>query len=761
MFLKALPFRASAFCRRWLAVSLLVAVLGWMTPQATHAQECSSPGSGIPSSIDFTVDGAGNPLSAGDVIDSNTFSGIDISVVSSGTPGLPLVIFDTQNPTGGDTDLGTPNEAFGGPGVGAAGGPGQAGENPVGLGNALIINEDFDFNDPDDWGSGGTIIFIFDEAVEVRQIQTLDADNASPGEVRVYSDAAGTNQVDPTVLGQALGENSFQGWMTPQATHAQECSSPGSGIPSSIDFTVDGAGNPLSAGDVIDSNTFSGIDISVVSSGTPGLPLVIFDTQNPTGGDTDLGTPNEAFGGPGVGAAGGPGQAGENPVGLGNALIINEDFDFNDPDDWGSGGTIIFIFDEAVEVRQIQTLDADNASPGEVRVYSDAAGTNQVGPTVLGQALGENSFQIITIGQLGIRRLEFILNGSGTVDKLVLCGTDDGTATFGDTIYHDADESGTQEIGEVGLPGVKVWLRNNLGVAIDSMLTDGLGKYSFTALVAAIYTADVDESTLPAGVYLTTGNEPDTYVLSAGENYVDGDFGYNGGVLPVELTSFDVRLDGRDALLTWETASETNNAGFEIQLLSKNDGASSRWQALDFVEGRGTTELAQSYGYRVEELEPGRHVFRLKQIDFDGTFEYHPEVEVVVEMVERLRRKTCRPGSNYFQKMMGPHRSGKPLILSRGGAPQSWPNPMAIVLRSWSPDATSSASNRSTSTARSSITPKSRSSSRWSSVSWSSRPIPTRSIHRRRCALPSIGSRWCRSRSMMRWAGRLRCCTTG
>ena len=132
-----------------------------------------------------------------------------------------------------------------------------------------------------------------------------------------------------------------------------------------------------------------------------------------------------------------------------------------------------------------------------------------------------------------------------------------------------------------------------------------------------------------------------------GVDFVDANTGWtvgnNGtilhttnGSLPVELTHFEATLDGHDALLTWKTASETNNAGFEIQRISKNDGASPLWQALGFVDGHGTTELPQSYAYRVEALEPGRHVFRLKQIDFDGTFEYHPEVEVVVEMTERF-----------------------------------------------------------------------------------------------------------------------------
>lgn len=109
------------------------------------------------------------------------------------------------------------------------------------------------------------------------------------------------------------------------------------------------------------------------------------------------------------------------------------------------------------------------------------------------------------------------------------------------------------------------------------------------------------------------------------------------GNLPVELVLFEALADGADALLRWETASETNNAGFEIH--SKFAGANlenEAWTVLGFVDGHGTTAFTQSYAYRVEGLSPGRHIFRLKQIDFDGTCAYHPEVEVVVEMAERF-----------------------------------------------------------------------------------------------------------------------------
>ncbi len=95
--------------------------------------------------------------------------------------------------------------------------------------------------------------------------------------------------------------------------------------------------------------------------------------------------------------------------------------------------------------------------------------------------------------------------------------------------------------------------------------------------------------------------------------------------LPVELTSFAGLIEGADVVLRWTTASETNNAGFEVQHLSGAD-----WRALGFVAGYGTTIEARAYAYRAAGLPPGTHRFRLRQIDFDGTFAYSPEVEASV-----------------------------------------------------------------------------------------------------------------------------------
>lgn len=100
-----------------------------------------------------------------------------------------------------------------------------------------------------------------------------------------------------------------------------------------------------------------------------------------------------------------------------------------------------------------------------------------------------------------------------------------------------------------------------------------------------------------------------------------------GNFIPVELTSFDAVLDGTSVALAWETASETNNAGFEVQMRAPGQDG---YDALGFVAGNGTTTEAHTYRFDVTGLAAGTHAIRLKQIDFDGAVDYHGTVEVTV-----------------------------------------------------------------------------------------------------------------------------------
>jgi len=101
----------------------------------------------------------------------------------------------------------------------------------------------------------------------------------------------------------------------------------------------------------------------------------------------------------------------------------------------------------------------------------------------------------------------------------------------------------------------------------------------------------------------------------------------SGGV-PVELTSFNAFLNKNKVELNWNTATELNNQGFEIhrKLLEQE------YIKIGFVPGRGTTTEPQFYSFTDESLEPGKYQYRLKQIDYDGSFEYSNIIEVTVEL---------------------------------------------------------------------------------------------------------------------------------
>jgi len=99
------------------------------------------------------------------------------------------------------------------------------------------------------------------------------------------------------------------------------------------------------------------------------------------------------------------------------------------------------------------------------------------------------------------------------------------------------------------------------------------------------------------------------------------------GIVPVELTSFAVQVNNLgNVVLNWSTATETNNHMFEIERKSESGG----YFTLGFVNGAGTTSEPQNYTYTDNSVSTGTFYYRLKQIDFDGRFQYSDEVEIQV-----------------------------------------------------------------------------------------------------------------------------------
>ncbi|MBK8983077.1 MAG: T9SS type A sorting domain-containing protein [Ignavibacteria bacterium] len=145
-----------------------------------------------------------------------------------------------------------------------------------------------------------------------------------------------------------------------------------------------------------------------------------------------------------------------------------------------------------------------------------------------------------------------------------------------------------------------------------------------------------------------TPNVIDT--IFASSNSVDNDISSNNDLwnysedflinvldkpLPVELTSFTSSVSGRNVMLNWTTSSELNNSGFEIERSEFKPQNSNQnlydWIKVGFSNGNGTVSTAKNYLFTDLGLNTGKYNYRLKQIDFNGNFEYYnlaPEVEI-------------------------------------------------------------------------------------------------------------------------------------
>ncbi|MEM0993358.1 MAG: SdrD B-like domain-containing protein, partial [Bacteroidota bacterium] len=249
---------------------------------------------------------------------------------------------------------------------------------------------------------------------------------------------------------------------------------------------------------------------------------------------------------------------------------------------------------------------------------------------------------------------------------------------IGGTLFDDRGQGGggandgTQNGTEPGLAGVTVVLLDENGDEVDRTTTDDDGNYLFTALMPGDYqllipssnfgdannplnelpfssvptsTLDDDMDNDDNGIQTTSqgdvtsplinlsvGNEPSgaQEVLFPNQDGSDNstqdvntnttlDFGFQDLVLPVELLRFKAQADKDHIDLTWATASEINNSHFELE--RSEDGKT--FKQIARIEGNGTTLETMYYDYEdVAVLANITYYYRLKQVDFDGVFEY-------------------------------------------------------------------------------------------------------------------------------------------
>jgi hypothetical protein len=159
-----------------------------------------------------------------------------------------------------------------------------------------------------------------------------------------------------------------------------------------------------------------------------------------------------------------------------------------------------------------------------------------------------------------------------------------------------------------------------VGTSID-------GPWFFLGIGTGTTQFDISSSGLEAARFIKILDDGDG-VANAPDAGFDLDAIEGLDIIPVELSSFTAGVTGNNVNLKWTTATEINNKGFEIQRSENN------WIIIGFVEGNGTSTESHSYSFNDENVQPGEYQYRLKQIDFDGSFEYLPAGQAGSEIVE-------------------------------------------------------------------------------------------------------------------------------
>ncbi len=154
-----------------------------------------------------------------------------------------------------------------------------------------------------------------------------------------------------------------------------------------------------------------------------------------------------------------------------------------------------------------------------------------------------------------------------------------------------------------------------------------------TGSFAPLSTSYVDGGTTPLA-----GDPVEASDLTGFSEFV---FAADQAELPVEIAAFDVAAADDGAVLTWETASETDNAGFRIEYREESETV---WtDANVFVEGAGTTSQPTSYRKTITGLTPNTYTFRLRQVDADGTETPGTGKSITIRMSEAFTLSNISP----------------------------------------------------------------------------------------------------------------------
>lgn len=227
---------------------------------------------------------------------------------------------------------------------------------------------------------------------------------------------------------------------------------------------------------------------------------------------------------------------------------------------------------------------------------------------VSGGSTGDYNFQIVihSNGKILLYYDEMV----GTLNQATV-GIENITGTDGLQISHNANYPPSNQFA------VQIWVKPDW---VSTEAGSGTIYNGNSVDVELVFeTEDLTDGVYEADMVFTTNIPDKSQIIVPVSLTIDG-------VVPVELTAFSAEQNKGEVRLYWTTATETNNRGFEIE---RKTSGKNEWQTISFVQGMGTKASSTDYTFEDKSIQGITNVsYRLKQIDFDGTYSYSNIVEL-------------------------------------------------------------------------------------------------------------------------------------
>lgn len=220
--------------------------------------------------------------------------------------------------------------------------------------------------------------------------------------------------------------------------------------------------------------------------------------------------------------------------------------------------------------------------------------------TSSGTGVGVNDYATVKYNSSGIQQWAARYNGPGN-------GADIATSI---AVYNS---------GNIFVTGRSTGLGTNTDYAVIKYNTSGAQQWvqRYNGAGNSFDEASVVKVDASGNLYITGGS------VGNGTSYDFATIKYHDQALPVEIAYFNSFVKENNVALNWGTTWELNNSGFEIERSNVTGIEAGEWKKVGFINGNGTTSEEKHYKFEDKKLAAGVYKYRLKQVDYNGNYEYH------------------------------------------------------------------------------------------------------------------------------------------